>query len=68
MAFPANSAGKYEGLGEPIFEHDLQGADMVKEIMKEPYAEERLEMFRSRVRRSKREGLKMPMRYENLLA
>ena len=33
------------GLGEPIFEHDFPvGSNMMGEIMKEPHAEERLEL------------------------
>ena len=32
------------GAGEPIFEHDFSGGDMIGVISKEPYAKERLEM------------------------
>ena len=31
------------GAGEPIFEHDFSGGDMIGVISKEPYAKERLE-------------------------
>ena len=32
------------GAGEPIFEHDFAGEDMIKVISKEKYGKERLEM------------------------
>ena len=32
------------GVGEPIFEHDFLGTDMVAEIREGPYAKERFEM------------------------
>ena len=39
------------GAGEPIFEHDFTGEDMMTEIREGPYAQERLEMeFASRLR------------------
>ena len=39
------------GAGEPIFEHDFTGADMMKEVREGPYAQERLEMeFARRLR------------------
>ena len=33
-----------KGAGEPVFEHDFIGTDMVKEISSGPYGKERLEM------------------------
>ena len=43
--------GNMRGAGEPIFEHDFPpGTDMIAEVMREPYAKERLEMeFMSRL-------------------
>ena len=32
------------GMGEPIFEYDFGGLDMIQEISEEPYGRERLEM------------------------
>jgi len=32
------------GAGEPVFEHDFTGSDMVKEIREGPYAKERFEL------------------------
>lgn len=32
------------GLGEPIFEHDFTGGDMIGAISREPYGKERLEL------------------------
>ena len=44
MAFQAVYVGEYEESGEPIFEHDFTGQDMVAEISKKPYGKEGMEM------------------------
>ena len=44
MAFSTIGICKYEGGGEPIFEHDFGGGGMVKVISGERYGKERLEM------------------------
>ena len=44
LHFRQSVLANMKGAGEPVFEHDFTGTNMVKEISSGPYGKERLEM------------------------